>query len=260
MAGLTGVGNSYSLYSNLNKNYSHLASGKKVNRAADNAAGMAIIQKLESSTRGHNVGYDNLSTGQSVVNIADGALGSITDSLQRMRELAVGASNGILTDDDKRAIQDEIDQLKQGINDVASRTNFNTKNLLDGSNSSMTIAADGNGSTENLSFGNSTLSSLGIENFSVMGDFDIGDIDKAISAVSSNRGVLGAQYNRLEHSMNYSALAAENLTASQSRMEDTDYGAAVTDLKKNQLLQTVRYMMQSNQMNFRQRQMENFFL
>ena len=128
MSGISGVSNSYSSYSM----YGKIASGSRIQSAADDAAGLAISEKLTSQENGLNKGTQNAQSGQDLLNVSDGALGSITDNLQRIRELAVQASSGLLTDSDKKDIQAEVDQLKQGIGDIADQTTFNTKPILNG--------------------------------------------------------------------------------------------------------------------------------
>lgn len=231
---------SQSLY----RNYQSLASGKQINSAADNAAGLAIVEKMQSQSNGYDVGRRNAGMSQDMLNVAEGALGSITDNLQRIRELSVQASNGLYTAADKGAIQKEIDQLKQSISDTANQTQFNTLKLLDGSMGSSNVAADSNGSSLSVQMPNATLQALGIEDYDVTGNFDISAIDKALETVSSARSSLGASSNRLDSVMAYNSLASYNTTASQSRLEDLDYGKAVSDLKKNQLLATISVMMQ----------------
>lgn len=229
---------------NLYSSYQSLASGKQINSAADNAAGLAIAKKLESQSNGYDVGGRNAATSQDMINVADGALGSITDNLQRIRELSIQASNDLYTSADKGAIQKEIDQLKQGISDIANQTQFNTMNLLDGTMGDSHVATDANGSDMKVQMPKATLQALGIEDYDVTNDFDISVIDKALEKVNSARSGLGATSNRLDSVMAYNSLASYNMTASQSRLEDLDYGKAVSELKKNQLLETFSIMMQ----------------
>lgn len=229
-----------SLYSS----YQSLSSGKRINSAADDAAGLAIAEKLESQTRGYDAGSRNIGTAQDMTKVADGALSSITDSLQRIRELSIQASNDLYTASDKGAIQQEIDQLKQSISDVASGTQFNTKNLLDGTMGKAQVAASANGSSLEVSMPDSTLQALGIADYDVTGNFDISTIDNALDIVSSSRSNLGATSNRMDYALAYNASAAYNTTASQSRIEDLDYPQAVSELKKKQLLSTFSMMMQ----------------
>ena len=135
--------------------YGKLASGKRVQKAADGAADLSIIQKEDAQIRGLQAGANNMASAKDVLNIADAALGGITDYLQRIRELALGAMNdAIMGPDERRMMQNEIDQLKQGISDIASQTQYNSKNLLDGSQSEFNLAIDGNGNTIDFSTGN----------------------------------------------------------------------------------------------------------
>ncbi len=224
-----------------------MSSGKRINRAADDAAKAAIAQKILSEFNGLNKATDNAASFQDMTNVADGAMGSITDSLQRMRELSIQASNGIYGSEDRDAIQQEIDQLKQHISDTAAQTQFNGMNVLSSSGKAWNAAINPDGSGMNVAFGGSTLESLGLADFDVTGDFDIGDIDNALSKVGSNRSYLGAVSNRLDHSMANNRYAAFNTAAAQSRIEDLDYGKAVTEQKKQEALKLYSLMMQRRQ-------------
>ena len=185
----------------------------------------------------------------------------IADSLQRMRELAIQASNtAVVTDDDRKAIQEEINQLKQGISDIANNTEFNTKKLLDGSNTDMHIAAGPDGSGPDLDTGNATLKALGIEDFDVTKKFSIDTIDNALKQVNSNRSSIGAQSNALDYTMGYNSQAAYNLTEATSRMEDTDIEKAVSELNKRNILQTYRFIMQKKQQDEERQKLSMFYM
>lgn len=224
--------------------YKQLASGYKVNSAADNAAGLAIIEKLTSQINGYDVGASNGSIAKDMLQTAEGGLGSIQDSLQRMRELSVQASNGIYSNDDKLAIQDEIDQLKSSITDAARGTQFNTMNLLDGSMADMQLATNPDGTGMSIKMANATLEALGIADYNIMGSFDISALDDAISAVSSARSNFGSASNALEHTISYNQNASLNLTSSRSKIQDLDYGKALTELEKEKVMQAYQYNMQ----------------
>ena len=242
------ISNVNSVSSNLYQNYQQLSSGKRINSAADDAAGLAIAEKLQSQSNGYDVGKKNAATSQDMVNVAEGGLASITDSLQRIRELGVQASNSaIYGDSERKMMQQEIDQLKGAISDAAKNTRFNTMSLLDGSMGSSHVASGPDGSGMDINMPNATLAALGIEDFDVTGDFDLSVIDDAIDMVSSARGEMGAAHNRLGYTMNYNSYASLNTTASRSRIEDLDIGQAVSDMKKNDLLQEYRLMMQKKQ-------------
>ena len=232
----------------ISKSYEQLSSMKKINSAADNAAGLAIVEKMNSQTNGYDVGNSNGKTGQDLIKTAEGGLASIQDNLQRIRELAVQASNGIYAPEDKEAIQKEVEQLKQGIQDAAKGTEFNTLKLLDGSMADMDLALNPDGTGMEIQMYNSTLESLGIADFDVTGSFSIEDIDKAIEKVSDARSSLGASYNSLEHAISYNSVSSENLTAASSRIEDVDVEKAVSEMKKQEVLDGYALMMQKLKM------------
>lgn len=252
MSSISGIGTDY---------YSQIASGSKLQSASDGAAQMSIVQGEKGQINGYDMGLRNAQDGKGVLNVADGAYNSITESLQRMRELAVQASNtAVLSDGDRQAIQDEVDQLKQGISDIANNTEFNTKKLLDGSNSDMYIQTGANaGQGQRIDTGNATLQALGIADFDVTKDFDIQTIDDALSMVSSNRSSIGAQSNSLDYTIGYNTQTFYNLTKTVSQMEDTDIAKAVSEMDKQQLLQTVNFIMQKKKEEDEQQRMNLLF-
>ena len=254
MSGISGVsGNSY-------QDYGKFASGKKVNSAADGASELSIIEKQEAESRGYDAGADNIGSAQDLLNIADGALGSITDYLQRIRELALKASNtAVMSDGDIRNIQKEIDQMKQGIADVANQTQYNGKNLLDGSNKEFRIATDGNGGSDTITMGEATLEALGIKDFDVTGDFDLNVIDKAIDKVNGLRSDAGAKSNALDHAYNYNRQASYNSVASRSRKEDLDYAEAISEQKKKETLRDYQTLLLKKKMEDEAIKTKNFF-
>ncbi|MFQ9933135.1 MAG: flagellin [Lachnospiraceae bacterium] len=221
----------------LSGTYESLASGKRINSGADDAAGLAIAEKENIQIRGYEAGRNNMASAKDAINIADGALGSINDYLQRIRELAVAASNtATVSDSDREAMQKEVAQLLQGIGDAAENTQYNTNPLLDGSKTDFTVATDSNGNSTTVSMADATLASLGIKDFDLTKDFNIGVIDDAISKVNEARSSMGAQSNRLEYAMNYNSSASYYATQAVSRIEDLDYPEAVTEQKKEEAL------------------------
>lgn len=232
-----------------NSLYGKIASGKRIQTAADDAAGLAIANKLKKEGNGLNVGASNVQNGIGVANIQDGALGTMHDSLQRIRELSIQASNGIYTDSDKQAIQDEIDQLLMDIEQTAVGTEYNQMKLLDGSMADMHIASNPDGTGMKIQMENATLKSLGIDGYSVMGDFDIGVIDAAIEKVSASRSRIGATTNAMEHAYNYNTRASLELVSSRSRIEDLDIAKAISEQKKGKLLQDYQLGMMRKQMD-----------
>ena len=135
------------------KTYSHISSGKRINSAADDAAGLAIGKKLEREETGLRVGADNAKDGIGALNVADGALDGITDYLQRIRELGVKSMNGLYSDSDRATIQSEIDQLKEGIQSLAKNTTLNEQKLLDGSMADMHLATNPDGTGMSIQMG-----------------------------------------------------------------------------------------------------------
>ena len=217
--------------------YSHIASGKRINSAKDDAAGLAIAKRLQREEVGLNVGAQNAQSGIGVLNVADGALGGISDYLQRIRELAVKSMNGINSPSDKQIYQNEINQLKDGIQSLAKDTSLNEQTLLDGSMADMTLATNPSGGGMKIQMANSTLEALGIADLDVTSDnFSLDSIDKAMDMVSMQRSSLGASTNRLEHTYNYNQSSSLSQLSSRSRLEDLDIPKAVSEKKKKELL------------------------
>ena len=240
--------------------YGKIASGKKIQSAADGAAELSIVEKEDAQVRGLNAGAKNIGSAQDMLKVADGAMGGITDYLQRIRELAVQASNTAVVSDSERAnIQKEIDQLKQGISDIASQTTFNTKPLLDGSNTEFQIATNADGASMTVSTADTTLAALGIADFDVTGNFDIADIDKALETVSAARSSAGAQSNTLEYAYNYNTNASLNTTAAKSRLEDLDMPQAISEQKKQETLQEYALFMQRKKQEEEQNRLHAMF-
>lgn len=218
-------------------NYGEIASGKAINKAADGASELAIGKKLEAEERGLNQGAENINEAKDSLKIADGALDQITDYLQRIRELSVKAMNGLNSDDEKEAIQTEISGLMEGIEEIAKDTQYNEKNLLDGSFATMEVAANPDGKGMSIKMDNATLSALGIDGYDVTkSDFDITKIDNALEKITSDRSEIGSQTNALEYAYKSNLNTAENVLASRSKMEDLDIGKAVTEQKKNEVI------------------------
>lgn len=363
---------------NLSRSYQKLSSGKRINSAADDAAGLAIAQKLLKQSNGLDAGVYNARNSQNMLNIAEGAMGSVTDSLQRINELSTQAANGLYSDSDRSAIQAEIDQLTSEINRVSETTKFNETYLLKGGSGSRSMPVSardaglegtltqnaasavftmdalktgdtikiggseytiGDTDTDNVitadtayskiqqelasasSIGATTpaavsagtadpndaskiqftitkgsveqsgsfstslhvgaesdmankisvnidalnAAGIGIKGLNVTdktgaaGTYAIDAVADALAKVSAQRSSLGATSNRLDHSIAYGTNAVYNLTASQSRIEDLDYGKGVTELKKNQLLQTYSIMMQRKYMENQNGRVKQFF-
>lgn len=263
------------------KNIEKLSSGLRINRAGDDAAGLAISEKMRGQIRGLEMASKNAQDGISLIQTAEGALNETHAILQRMRELAVQAANDTNTDADRQELQKEVDQLAEEITRIANTTEFNTKKLLDGSadsSSDVGSAADlvfhiGANASQSLTLSISAMDahSLGVDDgtgsaatnggdATVNGGIDISSqsaadaaitqIDNAIQTVSSERAKLGAYQNRLEHTINNLGTSAENLTAAESRIRDVDMAKEMMEFTKNNILSQAAQAMlaQANQL------------
>ncbi len=237
MAGISGI-------SGQNNMYSYIASGKRINSAADDASGLTIAQKMTTQETGLNVGSDNAKDGRSLLNVGEGALAQIEDSLQRIYELGIEASSGLKTGEDLGNIQSEVDQLLSDIEGIAKGTEFNTMKILDGSMADIDLATKPDGTGQKIQMVSSTLADLGIEGFNVTNGVDLDKITNAISKVSASRSEMGAQTNALESAIRYNDYAAENTLSSRSRLEDLDMAKAISEQKKQETLNQYQIMMQ----------------
>lgn len=251
MTRISGISSAYT-------DYGKIASGNRLQSAADGAAELAIAKKLETQITVQDVGASNIKQATGLANIADGALGGVQDYLGRIHELSLRAMNGLMSDSDKSAIQDEIDQMKQGIEQLAGSTKYNETHVLNGSSLNINVAS-GNGNMS-ISGADSTLEALGLEDFSIMGDFDLKQVEDAMAKVSSMRSTIGAQTNALESAYNYATSTSVNTTAAQSRIEDLDLPQAISDMKKQQTLQQYAMNMQKKQMEHETNMMKKFFI
>ena len=232
------------------RSYARLASGKKINSAADDAAGLAIAKRLQREETGLNIGAENAKAGMGALNVADGALDGVTDYLQRIRDLAVRSMNGLNSADDKRIYQNEINQLKEGIQSLAKDTSLNEQKLLDGSMADLDLATNPNGGGMKIQMANTTLEALGIADLDVTSsNFSLDSIDKALDMVSSQRSSLGASTNRLEHTYNYNTRASLEQLGSRSRLEDLDLPKAISEKQKKEVMDGYRTLMLRRQMS-----------
>jgi len=250
---------------NTQKVLEKLSSGYRINRAGDDAAGLAISEKMRAQIAGLNQAQRNAQDGISLIQTAEGALNETHAILQRMRELTVQAANSTNTLTDRQNIQKEIDQLKKEINRIASTTQFNTRNLLNGSlaagkatltfqigaNSQQVLKLNIATMTASALKGSRSMASINVatNNASVI-SAQINSIDAAINQVSGQRADLGAVQNRLEHTINNLGTAAENLTAAESRIRDVDMAKAMMEFTKDNILNQAATAMlaQANQL------------
>ena len=236
-----------------------LSTGKKINSAADNAAGLAISTQMTSQIRGLGVAVSNANDAISMVNTADGALGEVTAMLQRMRELAVQAGTGTTAATDRTYLQSEFTALRTEIDRIADNTQWNGRNILDGSAGASTgkstvafgIGQDGTAAqTLSTSFGNfnnttgklSGLASKVITGTTITSAITVAaatitEIDVVIADVSAQRASFGAVSNRLTHAVDSLTNTKTNSEAARSRVLDTDYAAATSELARTQIIQ-----------------------
>lgn len=231
-----------------------LSSGLKINRAGDDAAGLSISEKMRGQIRGLEQASLNAQDGISLIQTAEGALNETHAILQRQRELVIKAGNeGTLAEEDLNAIKDEIDELNKELTDITDRTEFNGKKLLDGSYTGTLQIGANQGQQLELAIGESLdADTLGVSGLTVDGtsaDADLELVDAAIAKVSKVRSYLGANQNRLEHTINNLGTSAENLTAAESRIRDTDMAKEMMNFTKNQILSQAAQSMlaQANQ-------------
>lgn len=244
---------------NSGRSMEKLSSGLRINRAGDDAAGLAISEKMRGQIRGLDQAARNSQDAISLIQTAEGALNETQAILQRMRELAVQGSNDTNTGDDRAQIGQEITQLKAEIDRIAGQTEFNTKKLLNGTAaSSLAFQIGANiGQTITLSISNmSTSGALAISSISITSGTAastisnaILTIDVAINRVSTERAKLGAYQNRLEHTINNLGTASENLTSAESRIRDVDMAKEMMNFSKNNILSQAAQAMlvQANQ-------------
>ena len=223
------------------KNTEKLSSGYKINRAADDAAGLTISEKMRSQIRGLTQASANAQDGISCVQTAEGALAEVEDMLQRMNELAVKAANATNTTDDRGAIQSEIDALVSEIDRVADSTEFNTLNLLKGSFKDVNLQVGAHSENNiKIDIEKMSASGLGVSGLKVSteaaADAAIKTINDAIASVSSQRSDLGAIQNRLEHTIKNLDNVVENTTAAESQIRDTDMASMMVEYTKNNIL------------------------
>ncbi len=238
------------------KSTEKLSSGYKINRAGDDAAGLSISEKMRSQIRGLNKASDNAQDGISLIQVAEGALNETHSILQRMNELATQAANDTNTSTDRKAIQQEVDQLTSEIDRIRSTTQFNTQNLLDGKFSSKNLQIGSlSGQSISISVSNMNAASLGVNGLKVSSFSNAGEamskIQAAIDKVSTQRSKLGALQNRLEHTINNLDTTAENTQSAESRIRDTDMADEMVQYSKNNILSQAGQSMlaQANQAN-----------
>ena len=235
------------------KNMEKLSSGERINRAGDDASGLAVSEKMRSQIRGLNQASKNIMNGVSFIQTTEGYLQETTDILQRVRELAVQSANGIYSDEDRMQIQVEVSQLVAEVDRIASQAQFNGMNMLTGrfgqeGGAIMQIQVGANvDQNTRVYIGTMTATSLGLkgaqgseEGISIAtpesANLVIATIDEALKNVNKQRADLGAYQNRFEMAAKGVNIAAENTQAAESRIRDTDMASEMVEYTKNQIL------------------------
>jgi flagellin len=231
-----------------------LSSGQRINKAGDDASGLAVSEKMRSQIRGLNQAGQNIQNGISFIQTTEGYLSETTDIVHRVRELAVQASNGIYTQNDRQMIQVEVSQLVDEVNRVASHAQFNTMNVLTGAFSKdagkgLQIQVGANADqNKSIYIGTMTATALGLQSETAQGkqsislaapdqaNLAIAKLDEALNKITKQRADLGAYQNRFEMAYKGVAVAGENLTASESRIRDVDMATQMVSYTKNQVL------------------------
>ena len=225
----------------LQKSTEKLSSGYKINRAADDAAGLSISEKMRSQIRGLNKASDNAQDGISLIQVAEGALNETHSILQRMNELATQAANDTNTSVDRQSIKDEIKQLNEELDRISSTTQFNKRDLLTGGFSGKLQVGALEGQTMDVKISLAvSANGLKVSAVEVSTNAKAGvamqSIQDAIESVSKQRSKLGAIQNRLEHTINNLDTNAENTQAAESRIRDTDMADEMVQYSKNNIL------------------------
>lgn len=245
----------------LSTSFERLSSGFRINRAADDAAGLQITDRMTSQIQGLNQAVRNANDAISLVQTTEGALGETTTALQRIRQLAVQSQNGINSSADRLALQKEVSALKTEITRISTDTQFNGVNLLTGTfSASFLVGANGG---QNISVNLSAGNLQGVNGFSAAGlglaDSTVANVagasavlsavDQALSAIGGARADLGALQNRFQSTIRNLSNIAENVSAARSRIKDTDFASETAELTRNQIIQqaSTTVLSQANQ-------------
>ncbi len=240
---------------NISKSIEKLASGMRINRAGDDASGLAVSETLRSQIRGIKQAQGNALDSISFIQTAEGSLQEVHAILHRLRELSVQSANSVYTDEDRSLIQVEVSQLVAEVDRIAESTEFNRYKILDGSKESFRFQIGPN-EGQSITVGMKTMTSaaIGISGLSMSSvdaaNKSIARVDRAVDIVSKQRAVFGAVQNRLEHVINNLAVAHENLQAAESRIRDTDMASEIVNFMRLKILEksATAMLMQANLM------------
>lgn len=237
----------------MNTSMEQLSTGSRINSAKDDAAGLAIGQNMTSQIRGLNMAVRNINDGVNMMQTAEGAMIEQSNMLQRMRELAVQASNGTVSDTQRGYLNTEFQALATQIGSISSQTTWNGTNLLNATSTFSFQAGQASGQTINVVVTSMGTASLGVSTASIstasVAQTTIATLDTALNSINSQRATIGAGINQMTYAADNMSNIAANATASRSTIMDTDYATASTNLAKNQIIQQAATAMlaQANQ-------------
>ena len=243
VASMNAQRNLFNSTAQLSGNFARLSSGLRIASAADDAAGLGISERMRADIRSYGVASRNAQDGISLVQTAEGALSEVSDILGRMRELSMQSANGTLSAADRTTLDSEFQQLVSEVDRIADTTQFNGVDLLDGTNTSISIQVGINGGASdviNITGADVTAATLGVDGAittSATATSMLATIDTAIDSVNGSRGTLGAQQNRLGSTLRSLANVRENTSAAESRIRDVDVAMETADLTRNSILQ-----------------------
>jgi flagellin len=241
----------------------NLSSGNRINSAADDAAGLAISEKMEAQTRGVEQGSNNTADMQNLINTAEGGMEGIQNNLHRMRELVLQAGNGTLNQSDRELIRTELNELIDEIEETTERVEFNQISLLNGDADGLHTASspDGSGTTVSISDMGGLADDLRAAVNSA--DFLSGNIGESLQAidaahaeVGAARAELGAMSNRMDHTINSNSITMLNQMASRSRIADADMARNATDMNRDQVINDMQVLMQRQQQQQEQQRVQ----
>ncbi len=235
----------------LDGSYKKLASGKRINSAMDDAAGLQIADRMTSQIQGLTQGNRNANDGISMCQTVEGALDEVTNMLQRLRVLAIQSSNGTNSDDERKALQEEAAQLTQELNRIGTDTTFGssiklftgeieskTTHFQVGAGANQTISLDMQALTTMVNYAGQSVTKLSLSSFAGAQE-SIGKLDDMLAAVDSYRGTLGAVQNRLESTISNQENVIENVSDAKSRIQDVDYASETAKMAQQNILQQV---------------------
>jgi flagellin len=232
----------------LSKNLERLSSGRRINKASDDSAGLSISQKLEAYEAASNQGVRNLSDGISMVRVADGGMSETSGNLSRMRELSIQAQNGTMGDSERNAIQQEFDALASEVTRSAESAQYNGKQLLSGdiSGANAIVLEDGSemGADVSISIEAQSAAALGVEGLDASDPATLDALDNAMNQVSSARAELGSAESRISSQIRGLEIQSQNAAEANSRIRDTDFANETAKTTRNSILQQFQVALQ----------------